>query len=159
VNNPDRVVQVPVTECEQCHEDLSQVEPEDFTRRQITELPEVKPLVIETRQHHKTCPHCLKLNRGTLPEGLEAERFFGPNLEATVVFYKQTQHLSIERIVETMRDLHGVTLSEGAIASILERAGEKAQPVADAIKEQVIRGEVLRSDETSARVKGSNWWQ
>ena len=159
VDNPDHVIQVPVTECEQCHEDLSQVEPEDFTRRQITELPEVRPQVIETRQHQKTCPHCLKLNRAVLPEGLEAERCFGPNLEATVIFYKQTQHLSYERIVETMRTLHGVTLSEGAIASILQRAGEKAQPVADAIKEQVIRGEVLRSDETSARVKAKNWWQ
>ncbi len=63
-DNPDRVIQVPVTECEQCLADLSQVAPEDFERRQITELPEAKPLVIETRQHRTTCPHCLKLNRG-----------------------------------------------------------------------------------------------
>jgi transposase len=159
VDNPDRVIQVPVTECEHCLADLTGVAPEDFERRQITELPTSKPIVIETRQHHTTCPHCLTLNRGVLPEGLEAERYFGANLEATVIFYKQTQHLSIERIVETMRDLHGVNLSEGAIASIIERAGEKAQPVATAIKEQVITGQVIRSDETSARVKAKNWWQ
>jgi transposase len=159
VDNPDKVIQVPVNECQHCLADLSQVEPEDFTRRQITELPVFKPLVIETRQHQKTCPHCQTLNRGVLTEELNAERFFGPNLEATVVFYKQTQHLSYERIVETMRDLHGVLLSEGAIDSILKRAGEKARPVAEDIKEQVIRGEVMRSDETSARVKAKNWWQ
>lgn len=115
--------------------------------------------MIETRQHLTTCPHCLTLNRAPLPQGLEAERCFGPNLEATVIFYKQTQHVSYERMVETMRDLHGVNLSEGAIASILRRAGEKAAPIAAAIKEQVIRGEVIRSDETSARVKACNWWQ
>jgi transposase len=159
VDNPDRVIQVPVTECEQCLADLTNIPPEDFERRQITELPPAKPLVIETRQHQTTCPHCLTLNRGVLPEGLEAERYFGPNLEATVIFYKQTQHLSIERIVETMRDLHGVNLSEGTVASILERAGKKAQPIAEAIKEQVIAGQVIRSDETSARVKAKNWWQ
>ena len=159
VDNPDRVIQVPVTECEQCLADLTSIAPEDFERRQITELPEAKPLVIETRQHRTTCPHCQTLNRAALPQGLEAERCFGPNLEATVIFYKQTQHLSYERVVETMRDLHGVNLSEGAIASILQRAGEKAQPVAEAIKEQVITGEVIRSDETSARVKARNWWQ
>ena len=159
VDNPDRVIQVPVTECEQCLADLSRVAPDDFERRQITELPEAKPLVIETRQHQTTCPYCQKLNRAPLPEGLEAERCFGPNLEATVIFYKQPQHLSYERIVETMRDLHGVNLSEGAIASILQRAGQKAQPVAEAINEQVITGEVIRSDETSARVKARNWWQ
>ena len=159
VDKPDRVIQVPVTECEHCLADLSGVAPEDFERRQITELPAANPLVIETRQHQTTCPHCLTLNRGVLPEGLEAERHFGPNLEATVIFYKQTQHLSIERIVETMRDLHGVRLSEGAVASIIERAGKKAEPVAKAIKEQVIAGQVMRSDETSARVRAKNWWQ
>lgn len=158
VDNPDQVIQVPVLECEHCHEDLSHIESEDFERRQITELPVAKPLVIETRQHHKTCPHCLTLNRAPLPEGLEADRHFGPNLEATVVFYKQTQHLSYERLVETMRELHGVILSEGTVASILQRAGEKAAPVAEVIKEQVIQGEVVRSDETSARVKARNWW-
>jgi transposase len=158
VDNPDKVIQVPVTECAHGLADLSQVAPDDFERRQITALPEAKPLVIETRQHQTTCPHCHQLSRAPLPAGLEAGRCFGPNLEATVIFYKQTQHLSYERIVETMRDLHGVNLSEGAIASILQRAGEKAQPVAEAIKEQVIRGQVIRSDETSARVKARNWW-
>lgn len=159
MDDPDRVIQVPVTECEHCLADLTGVAPEDFERRQITELPAANPVVIETRQHRTTCPHCLTLNRAILPEGLEAERCFGPNLEATVIFYKQTQHLSYERIVETMRDLHGVSLSEGAIAAILQRAGEKAQPVATVIKEQVITGQVIRSDETSARVKAKNWWQ
>ena len=158
-DDPDRVIQVPVTECEQCLADLSRLAPEDFERRQITELPEVRPLVIETRQHQVTCPHCLTLNRAPLPEGLEAERYFGPILEATVVFYKQIQHLSVGRIVETMRALHGLTIREGTVVAILRRAGETAAPIAKTIKEQVIAGEVIRSDETSARVKGRNWWQ
>lgn len=153
------IIQVPVTECEHCHEDLSRVEPEDFTRRQIVELPKPRPIIIETRQHQTLCPHCLHLNRGVLPEGLEAERVFGPNLEATVITYKQKQHVSVERVVETMDDLHGVNLSQGAVCSILERAGKKAEPEAEAIKKQVIAGEVIRSDETSARMLAKNWWQ
>lgn len=159
VEKPDRLIQVPVTECEHCLADLTPVTPEDFTRRQITELPLVSPQVIETRQHQVTCPYCHTLNRAPLPAGLEADRSFGPRLEATVVFYKQTQHLSYERIVETLRELHGVTLSEGAVAQILQRAGEKAQPVAEMIKAQVLQGAVIHSDETSARVQGRNWWQ
>ena len=159
IEKPDRVISAAVTECDQCHAELSGTMPEGIERRQITELPEVKAVVIETQQHRVVCPHCQRVNRGRLPEGLQAERYFGPNLEATVIFYKQTQHLSYERIVETMRDLHGVSLSEGAIAAILERAGERAKPAAEAIKEAVISGDVVRSDETSARVKGRNWWQ
>ena len=159
VEDPDRVIHARVSECDNCLADLSKVTPEDFERRQIIELPEVKPVVIETRQHRIICPHCLKPNRGQLPEGLEANRYFGPKLEAPVVFYKQIQHLSYERLVETMRNLHGVELSEGAIAQILQRAGEKAHPVAEEIRAEVIKGSVIKSDETSARVKARNWWQ
>jgi transposase len=101
VDDPDQIIQAPVAAGEHCLADLSQAAPEDFERRQNTELPAAKPLVIETRQRRTICPHCQRTNRGVLPEGLEAERCFGPNLEATVIFYKQTQHLSYERIVET----------------------------------------------------------
>jgi transposase len=158
VRNPDQVIPVPVEECEHCHANLKGLDPDEVIRRQITELPVAKPIVIETQQHKTTCPRCQTINYGALAQGLEAERYFGPNLEATVVFYKQTQHLSYKRIVETMRDLHGVELSEGAVAQILQRAGEAAQPVAEKIKEQVITGKVIKSDETSARVKAKNWW-
>jgi transposase len=137
---------------------LKGLKPDEIIRRQLTELPEVKPIVIETQQERVTCPHCHQINYGALPAGLEAERYFGPNLEATVIYYKHPQHLSYERLVETMRDLHGVSLSEGAIAAILRRGGNKAQPLAEEIKEQVIKGPVIKSDETSARVGGQNWW-
>lgn len=159
VENPDRVIQLPVTECESCLADLSKVVPEDFEQRQIVELPSIRPIVIETRRHLTTCPSCQKLNRAPLPEGLEAERNFGPNLEAMVVYYKQVQHMSCERIVETMRELHGVELSEGGVMAILERAGKRAQPAAEQIKQQVIAETVIKSDETSARVKAKNWWR
>jgi transposase len=160
VDSPTQVVQVPVKECESCLADLSNLVPEDFTRRQITEIPEIKPFVIETRQHHVTCPHCQQLNRAPLPPGLEAARVFGPHLEALVVWYKQTQLMSYERIVATMADVYGVKLSEGAVDAILRRAGEKAAPLAETIKEQVLQPDaVVRSDETSARVGARNWWQ
>jgi hypothetical protein len=45
------------------------------------------------------------------------------------------------------------------VAQILERAGQRAAPVAEMIKGQVIKDQVIKSDETSARVEGHNWWQ
>lgn len=159
VEKPDQIIPVPVTECRACRANLTPVKPERVIRRQVTEIPPVKPCVIETQQHEVLCPHCQQLNRGLLPEGLEADRFFGPHLQARVVYYKQTQHLSYERIVATLRDLYGVSLSEGGIAAILRRAGECARPVAEQIKERVITDRIIKSDETSARLKGRNWWQ
>lgn len=159
VDNPDQIIPALVTECQTCQANLANVKPERIIRRQVTEIPPVKPFIIETQQREVLCPHCHQLNRGLLPAGLEADRFFGPNLSARVVYYKQPQHLSYERIVATMRDLYGVELSEGGIAAILRRAGEFAKPIAEQIREQVSASRVIKSDETSARVKGRNWWQ
>jgi transposase len=114
--------------------------------------------VIETQQHEVVCPHCRCLNRGQLPAGLEADRYFGPRLEAAVVFLKHQQHLSYERIRETLREMCSLELSEGGIASIIARAGERASVAAAQIKQQVIASPVIKSDETSARVRGRNFW-
>jgi transposase len=159
VENPDRVIEAKVEQCANCHADLHAVPPDRIVRHQIEELPVVRPLVIETQIHEVECPHCHTLQRGEPPQGLEATRQFGPRLEATVVYYKQEQHLSYERIAETMQDLWGVGLSEGGINCILRRGGEAAQPEAEKIGAAVAQSEIIGSDETSARVSGRNWWQ
>jgi transposase len=159
IAQPDRVIAAPVSRCQGCQADLQGVAPAHIRRRQITELPVVKPLVLETQQHEVVCPHCQTLNLGLLPEGLEAERQCGPRLEATLVYLKQQQHLSYERVVQALRDLYRVSLSEGGASSIVERAGRRAAPVAAQIKEQVRTSAHIQSDETSARVAGANWWQ
>src|SRR5262249_32112980 len=102
VDNPDRIIRAQVEQCQYCHQALSGLEPEKIVCRQVTELSQFSPVVIETRQHKVRCPHCQCFNRGCLPEGLEAGRYFGPRLEATVVFLKHQQHLSCERIVRVL---------------------------------------------------------
>jgi transposase len=113
VEQPDQVLVAPVVQCQSCQADLQRVAPTQVFRRQLTELPIVAPVVIETQQHEVICPHCQTHNRGVLPPGLEAERQFGPRLEATVVYLKQTQHLSYQRVVQALHEMAGVALSEG----------------------------------------------
>jgi transposase len=93
-----------------------------------------------------------------LPPGLAAERQFGPRLEATVVYLKQTQPLSYQRVVAALHDLTGVTLSEGGVNALLARAGAAAADVAATIQQDIQRSAIVHSDETSARVKGQTWW-
>lgn len=96
-------------------------------RPQISELPEIKPVVIETRQHELLCPACGHVERGILPTGLEAERHFGPWLGAAVTHLQHQQHLSNEHTQAALADLFGVALSEGGQACIFERAGQAAK--------------------------------
>jgi transposase len=159
VDDPDQIIEATVSHCRQCQADLRGVAPRAVVRRQVTEVPEIRPVVMETRQHEVVCPHCQSVQRGVLPDGLEAGRQWGPRLEATVVYLKHQQHLSYERVTTVLDDLFGVQLSEGGVNCILRRAGEAAGPPAAEIKQAVTHSRVIGSDETSARVGGKNWWQ
>jgi transposase len=159
VENPDTVIDVPVTTCANCGANLSAVKPQRTIRRQVTELPEIKPVVIETRQDEVMCPCCQHLQRSPLPEGLEATRQFGPRLESLVTYFHHEHHLGFERTQTVLQDVLGVSISEGGAVAIIERAGETAQPEAEAIGDRVRQSRVIGSDETSARVNGRNWWE
>jgi hypothetical protein len=49
VDNPNKVIEVWVESCPKCQVNLLDRAPEHTIRRQVTELPEIKPVVIETR--------------------------------------------------------------------------------------------------------------
>jgi transposase len=159
VDNPDKVIEVWAESCPKCQVSLLDRVPEHTLRRQVTELPEIQPVVIETRQYEVRCPCCGQLRRGQLPAGLEARRQFGPRLEATVTSLHHEHHLGYERIGQVCEEMFGLTLSKGGAVSIVERAGKAAESEAEAIGEQVRQSKVIGSDETSARVHGRNWWE
>lgn len=156
---PDQVIEASVTTCAHCQSDLRTVLPHRVVRRQVTELPILRPVIIETRQQEVRCPQCHTVQRGTLPSGLEADRVFGPRLEATVVYLQHQQHLSYERTTHALHDLFGVDVSEGGQACIIERAGVAAAPIAETLRQQVQASPVIASDETGARVDGRTLWE
>jgi len=159
VENPDKVFYALVDTCQSCHINLLDQVPTQVIRRQTTELPEIKPVVIETQQYEVICPCCGEVQRGKLPAGLEVGRCFGPRLEATVTMLHHEHHVGLERLVGLCSEIFNLTLSEGGAVSIIKRAGKAMFGEAEKIGEQVRHGKVIRSDETSARVHGLNWWQ
>ena len=84
VENPDKVFYALEDNCQSCHVNLLDQVPTQIICRQISELPEIKPVVIETQQYEVICPCCGEVQRGKLPAGLEAGGYFCPPLEAMV---------------------------------------------------------------------------
>ncbi len=159
IDNPSQVLYAVVDNCQTCHINLLDQVPVQVIRRQLTELPEIQPVVIETQQYEVLCPCCGELQRGKLPEGLAAGRYFGPRLEATVTMLHHEHHLGFERLVEVCGEIFNLPLSEGGAVAILKRAGKAVFGEAEKIGEKVRHGKVVGSDETHARVHGLNWWQ
>jgi len=159
VVNPDHIVAVKAETCLRCHADLCSAEGVLRDVNQITELPPAKAEVIEVRQYEVSCPECGKTQVGEPPAGLEMERVFGSRLEATVVYYRQEQHMSYQRTQAAMLNLHGLEISQGGIDKIMQRAGSKAIQEVGSIQESVRHSAVIHCDETGSRVGGQNWWE
>ena len=159
VAKPDAIIEARVTTCTGCGADLHAVTPDRVVRRQVTELPVLKPVVIETQQHIVCCPACQLRQQGVLPAGLEAGRSFGPRLEALITYLHQVHHMGFERLQGVLADVLGVPLSTGGEVAVVERAGVAAGPEAAAIGAQVRESKVIQSDETSGRVHGRNHWE
>jgi hypothetical protein len=168
VEQPDKVFYALADNCQTWHINLLDQVPTQIIRRQITELPEIKPVVIETQQYAVICPCCGKIQRGQLPAGLAVGRYFDPRLEATVTTLHHEQHVSFERLVGLCSEIFNLTLSEGRAVSIVKRAGQAVFGQAEKIGEKVRQSKVIGSDtctcarckcETHARVHGDNCWQ
>jgi transposase len=159
VAQADEVVNLAPQNCCKCHADLSGETGRLVKVNQITELPEAKAQVIEVRQYEVVCPECQQAQVQAPPSGLEMQRTFGARLEATVVYYRQEQHMSYERSQKALLDLFGVEISQGGIDEIMKRAGKQALQQVAGFQTAVQGSAVIHCDETGSRVDGDNWWE
>ena len=56
-------------------------------------------------------------------------------------------------------DVFNFQISQGGINALLEKSLNKFKPELKKIRKQVTNGDGVMSDETSARVKGLNYWE
>jgi len=159
VAHPDHIVEAKPKVCPHGQTDVSRAEMVRVAVNQVTELPGARAEGIEVRQYAVVCPGCGAGQEAEPPSGLDMQRAFGARLEATVVYYRQEQHMSYVRTQAAMRALHGVEISEGGIDKIMQRAGTKALEAVKPIEQAIQGSAVIHSDETSSRVNGNTYWQ
>jgi transposase len=157
--NPDRVIDARLAACPKCEAvfpETSQTPQQVYER---IELPPVKPDVTQVRLFGGRCACCGERVTAEAPPGLEQGSPFGQSIAALVVYLHYAHAISMERLVALMDELFSLSISEGAISNILARAREPLTDAAAAIEAVVLASPVVCSDETSARVKGKNWWE
>jgi transposase len=90
---------------------------------------------------------------------MEPERVFGARLETIVTYLHQIHHLSYARLQTVLSVVFGLLISVGALVNLVQRAARRLEPVAQTIRDEIRRSQVVQSDETGARVDGQNQWQ
>jgi transposase len=156
--NPTRHRDVPASHCQHCRADVSGVAQRPAHSYDRIEIPEIKPDVTRVILHGGVCPCCTKTFMASAPAGLEPGSPFGPNLRAFVLYLRFTQAISFERLARLCSDLLGLAISEGALVNMLDDSRLAFAAQASLIRNKLLAGTILQSDETSVRVGKKTWW-
>ena len=114
----------------------------------------MNPIVLVTHLTEKKCLHCEGRNRSSFPGCLQYDGYFRPRLEASIVFLNHQNPFLYEQIVDVLRGLFDLEISEGGTAAIIARAGKPASDCAAEICQATTPRLIVQSDETRALVKG-----
>jgi transposase len=156
--NPTRRCDRLADQCPHCHGDVTGVAQVAVQAYDRIEIPEITPEVTRVTLHGGVCPCCARRFKAPPPAGLEPGSPFGPNLRAFVLYLRFGQAIPFERLERLMRDLFGLEISEGALVNLLEDSAPAFEVQTSRIKQRLLSGTALASDETSVRVGKTTFW-
>ena len=157
VENPDMVVEIPVTCCS-CGEDLSHLPIMGHERRQVFDLPSPRLEVTEYRLAKVCCPSCPTTVTAPAPPHVTAPTQYGPRFLSYLVDLPQDQCVPLSRVCQISSDLFGTVVSEGTILRACQIIDPQLAPFVDSTRECWESAPVVHVDETRLRVNGRNSW-
>jgi len=131
-------------------------------RQYQTEIPR-QPIVRQFNIHRGQCRCCGTPLQGRHPlqtsdaVGAAASQV-GPDAQAAVVYLNKHAGLSYGKVAHVCDTLFGITLSRGACAQIVRRAGQRLQPAYQEIQQRLQNSEVITPDESGWRIGGHSVW-
>lgn len=124
----------------------------------------VEDLVIASRVevkrywiHQYECAGCGKSSSAKSNE-IIGQSAFGRKTFATILIYRYRAKTPLAKIVEILKEIHNLKISESGIQGILAQAAAQFGEKYEQLKEMIKNGKILHADETHWRVNGENWW-
>ncbi len=140
VERPDAVVVVQPLVCGTCQGSLGDGVIVGRERRQVIDVPPVRPVVREYHGVRVCCAACGATTTGAFPVGVRAPVQYGPRVRAIAVYLTQQQLLPYGRTREVLTDLRGCPITEGTLATLVQEAAARLAPVEDAIADGTADG-------------------
>lgn len=155
--NPDESHDLKSDYCNDCGEDLRNIEQSLVSKRQVVELPPIEPIYVEYCQWGCTCK-CGHKQLGTYPKGVNGPIQYGSSVISLVSYLNVFQYVPYARLKELFTDVFGLPLSEGSIENLLNKGAQKCTFIYQKISEEIQSSTYVGSDETGAKVDGDKWW-
>ncbi len=154
---PDEVIVHEPGRCCGCGKHLAGAPAAGMIRRQVTDVPPVRPVVTEHQMIARRC-RCGVVTAAAAPAAVSAPVQYGPRLTAIGAYLWHGQFLSRNRTGQVLAELFGVTVSPGAVTAMVNRVAAALGPALEAIRGEVAAAPVAHFDETGFRVAGKLAW-
>jgi hypothetical protein len=156
VGQVDEVIVGKPVSCARCGAWLLGEDPNPY-RHQVTELPIVKPQVIEHQAHRLECPWCGLVNRGELPPEVAASHF-GLNVMSLIGLWMGRYWLSKRQASQFLWECFGIEMAASTVVNHQTTISQAlAEPVAELqpdVQQQPARKLMRRAGGKPARVEG-----
>lgn len=157
--DPDRTERRLAESCPHCQVALSPSGQRCRHRYDHIELPEVRPVVTRVELFGGRCGRCGRRYRAEPPAAMPPGTPFGPGIRSLLAYLHHSHHVGFERLARMLKELFGLSISEGAIANAFRRMGPAFDTACAAIKAKLLGASIIASDETTTRVNGVTQWQ
>lgn len=156
--DPDKVIEYrPDGICPQCGRIHSEDSFELLGKRQVVDIPVIKASVIEHRVFQTICS-CGHVSAGDFPAGVTAPVQYGNNLISLVAYLSSRQYIPYNRLSELINSITNVSMSEGTVYNLLNKAANMVLPIYEGIKQEISKAITIGGDETGVKVKANKFW-
>lgn len=156
--DPDRVFDHrPDGTCPQCGRIHAEESYEFSGKRQVIDIPVIKATVSEHRIFKSACT-CGHVATADYPAGVTAPVQYGNNLIALTAYLSSRQYVPYNRISELIKSITNISMSEGTVYNLLNKAANMVLPVYEGIKEEIAKAGTIGTDETGVKVTMNKFW-
>jgi transposase len=132
--------------CSGCGAPLAGEDPLPY-RYQVTDLPPMKPEVIEHQVHTLTCPCCGRANRGQLPPEVAASQF-GPRVVGLMAVLMGVYRLSKRQVAALLADCCAIDVAASSVVNQQQAVSEALLKPVEEVLSYVQAQAVRNVDET-----------
>ena len=142
--------------CRGCGEKLSGKDAQPL-RHQVTDIPEVKPFIIEYQRHRLTCECCGVTTCGSLPEGVPTG-MTGTRLMSLATMLMVVFRQSKRRVSLFCELALGTKVSPGLVVKWQQVATSATRPAYDELVSQLPKEKSVNVDETPTKEANTSAW-
>lgn len=144
--------------CQHCGHDVSAAPQSPCEVYDHIEIPQIRPDVTRVMLMGGAGPCCARRFKAAAPGDMPPGSPFGSNLRAFVIYLRFTQGVAFERLATLLKDMLGLDISEGALINMLDAARAPFARQTNLIRQRLLAGTVIASDETGLRVGRQSGW-